>query len=859
MRTYKLLLRFLLIYISTFCTVGYSLAQPEVEWEKSFGGSEWDWPQRILSLPNGDFIVIGNSESSDGDVGMNRGRGDGWIFKSDAEGNILWSKTFGGILSEVFYDVEVDRDGGYLLCGGSISRGIALPSNFFDYWLIKLDSEGEFLWEKKFGGDSGDIPYDLKLTHDGGYIISGESLSLIGGRTSHSNIYDVYIVKLDSNFEIEWDKSYGEHRWDTGLEIMDIPGMGYIVLGFHWVRNRDAPDERSYLVMGLDENGEVIWEKEFPTYEDLRDMAIERTNNNTVLIGGTNLEQDFWVFEMNYDGDILWEQTYGGSNREVLYDIEKTLDGGYLIGGESHSSDGDVTTNYGDRDSWLIKIDSQGNLLWEKTMGGSQIDNVTGIETIDHDCFLISNVTFSSDHDVSTNNGKADYWIVKLCDSIPDCNVQDDFLIELNAPDVSCLNDGLEILTSSNFPLDSIRWKSPSNETFDEENIMITQPGEYKLIGNSGNCVDTATIQIDDLVPELSRTYEICEGEFVEINNTMYDLPGSYVAMISSEDDCDTILNFDLNVMEWNVDSLEVEICEGEDYLGYSTTGEFRDTLINQNSCDEIRILFLEVKPEINTSISKTICYNQSYEGYTQDGTYVDIMQSSNGCDSIRELILEVSSEIIVDDRKILCPGETYEFNQEVLDKPGEYRFTFLGDRGCDSTVILTLDYFPNQEFLGEDISICSGEDYVIRSLYDETIWDDNTMGNNIMVNETGEYVARAVDPNGCLVIDTIQVQFDNQFYLPNIISPNDDGVNDFFRPYFSDGFSDRLIGFELGVFDRWGNQLYLTTEYEDVTSFGWDGSLDSNQGEQSVFVYNLKIETENCLISTTGEFIIVR
>lgn len=839
-----------------------AMTQPDINWERSFGGSESEWPNRIEQCPDGNFIIIGQSESVDGDIIQNNGSLDGFVVKVDKDGNKIWSKNFGGSGFDTFYDMEVDRDGNCLLFGSTRSFDLSIQSlGGYDFWLVKIDPSGNMLWEKVFGGSNQDIGYDLDLTDDGGYILYGETNSQIANVTNFINSPVVYIAKLDQDANLEWEQSYGGAKNERGFDIKQLSNGGYIAVGRSKSINGDVTSTElidKYWVIRLDAAGELVWDKTIPTNEETWDIVIESADANSVIISGTTEDENIFVTKMSSNGDVIWNKNFGGNDSDRVFCILKTSDNGFVIGGSSSSNDGDLTNNNGATDSWIIKLDDAGNLIWQKSMGGSMNDVATDIVEISLDCFIVSNGSFSNDFDVSQNKGESDMWIVKLCRE--DCTDDDEFVVELETYEALCESNTVEIFVSSNYEIDSFEWEGPSNEGNNGENIIVSLAGEYTLIAHTDICSDTASIIIETSSLTENDFYTICEGESIVINNDIFSEEGFYQQFLTSTNGCDTTVNIELNVLKASNEYLEMSVCAGTEYLGYSETGDYIDTLINLVGCDSIRYLNLQVLDEINTNFEMQICEGDSYEGYITEGTYIDTLESIGGCDSIRILDLRFQAEVFVEMDVSLCPGEVYEFNNNLISEEGSYNEVIESESGCDSVMILNLSYFETASFLQEDVSLCGVDEFTIQSSHENTIWFDQSIGPNILVSEEGFYTAEATDENGCSVSDSLHVDFGLKYFMPNVFSPDNDGVNDNYMPLLPNDFSwDEITTFEFIIFNRWGNKVYHSTDYLQALSIGWDGKFNGLDPNPDIYVYYINIETEFCNSERTGDVLIVR
>lgn len=284
---------------------------------------------------------------------------------------------------------------------------------------------------------------------------------------------------------------------------------------------------------------------------------------------------------------------------------------------------------------------------------------------------------------------------------------------------------------------------------------------------------------------------------------------------------------------------IQVNICPGAAYMGYSTSGVYTDFFQTTAGCDSVRTLHLDMRPVFKTEETRDICAGETYAGHSASGVYTDTLATVFGCDSVRTLRLEVRPVHETRLNQTLCPGGSILFNNRWLGASGIYRDTLANVYGCDSVILLDLVVLPG-DFLGNDTVLCSAGAFTLRSPSENTLWFDQSVGREKTVTETGLYWARYTDDNGCPVVDSIMVYFPLQIYFPNAFSPDDDGRNDVFLPGLS---GEGWLSFRMEIFDRWGNLLFTS----DDPARGWDGTFRGKACEPGVYVYVASIGTAAC------------
>jgi len=215
-------------------------------WTKTFGGASQDFGNSVQQTNDGGYIVTGVTES------YGAGNKDAFLIKTDASGDSLWTKTFGGSKFDLGNSVQQTNDGGYIVTGRTASFG----AGSLDVYLIKTDGNGDSLWTKTFGGSSFDLGFSVQQTTDGGYII-------IGGTDSYGNgDRDVYLIKTDVNGDLIWTKTFGGPDFDLGTSVQQITDGGYIILGG---TNSFGNGDRDLLFIKADGNGNITSILDFPT------------------------------------------------------------------------------------------------------------------------------------------------------------------------------------------------------------------------------------------------------------------------------------------------------------------------------------------------------------------------------------------------------------------------------------------------------------------------------------------------------------------------------------------------------------------------------------------------------------------
>ncbi len=356
----------------------------EVEYVKNYGGSGEDTAQAIIATTDGGYAVFGFSNSTDGDINAKTTDvNDYWLLKFDAKGNLEWNKVYGGSKDDRGQNLVQTSDGGYALTGYAKSDDGDASNNegFHDNWVVKLDAFGTIEWEKSFGFSGHDHSYDILQTDDDGFFFVGFldiTSARADGNTEKGNsltrhgVGEFWGTKIDTKGDLQWRGYFGGTNNDRAHAVVQADDGGFVMAGF--------------------------------------------TESDDFDISNTRGSYDFWVVKVDDKGNFVWESSFGGSGIEISQDIDKTSDGGYVITGNTFSSDTDVSKNNGESDIWLIKIDVNGSLVWEKTFGGTQFDAAQGVIASKDGGFIVTGNSKSTDVDVVANAGENDIWVIKTDD-----------------------------------------------------------------------------------------------------------------------------------------------------------------------------------------------------------------------------------------------------------------------------------------------------------------------------------------------------------------------------------------------------------------------------------------------------------
>jgi hypothetical protein len=295
-------------------------------------------------------------------------------------GSLDFVQTIGGSKNDALFSVEKTTDGGYIVAGFTQSNNgdINTKTNeSYDFWISKFSSKNILEWQKTFGGSKEDRAADIIQTRDTGFAVLGFSKSSDLDVSVNGGAQDFWLIKLSNSGNLLWERSFGFSGADYGTTLLETKDGGFLITG-------------------------------------VLDVSASGGEGNSKLTATRHAGGDYWTIKTNNVGTVQWSRFFGGSLSELPLGIVETADNNFIIAGSSDSTDFNVKNNKGTYDFWLIKISSTGNLIWEKSFGGSNIDEARAITTTNDGNFIVVGDTRSSDVDVSNNNGAADVWIIKF-------------------------------------------------------------------------------------------------------------------------------------------------------------------------------------------------------------------------------------------------------------------------------------------------------------------------------------------------------------------------------------------------------------------------------------------------------------
>jgi len=348
--------RFVLFRLAPYAsllTLLFALPALSGGWERTYGGTNNDRGNSVRQTSDGGYIVTGFTFSFGDSVQV-------YLIKVNTLGDTLWTRTYGGTNLDIGNSVQQTSDGGYIIAGATSSFGAGSR----DVYLIKTNASGDTLWTRTYGATGWDVGASVQQTQDGGYIIVGCTSSFGAGR------FDVYLIKTNVSGDTLWTRTYGGTYNEDAASVQQTSEGGYIIAGQTY--SFGAGDVDVYLIK-TNASGDTLWTRTYGGTRGEWGWSVQQTSDGGYIIAGATFSfgagsNDFYLIKTNVSGDTLWTRTYGGTNLDIGNSVQQTSDGGYIIAGRT------MSFGAGYDDVYLIKANASGDTLWTKTWGGGATD-----------------------------------------------------------------------------------------------------------------------------------------------------------------------------------------------------------------------------------------------------------------------------------------------------------------------------------------------------------------------------------------------------------------------------------------------------------------------------------------------------
>jgi hypothetical protein len=450
-----------------------------------------------------------------------------------------------------------------------------------DYLLIKVLADGQIDWQKTFGGEAVERPSQIIPDNGGGFYVIGSSSSSQLAFSSNHGLFDVFLTHFSLAGKLLWQKNYGGSGIDFGIDIKLKDNGNFLIAASTTSEDVDVSENKGltdFWLFELDPAGNIVWEKTYGGSDlEYLDGFFVDGNDSIYLLGGTKSndgdisfnhgDKDVWLVKTNGQGEILWEKTYGGSESDEGKVIRLSHNDNIIIASTSRSEDGDITKSYGLNDFWIFEVDNSGKLLWQRSYGGSKNDSPKDL-FVTEDGYLIGGTTYSFDGNITENKGRSDVWMLKI------------------------YKEGI------------LNWQ----HTFGGSGVESCTKIVYSASSNylTANNTDSFDFDIEESIGETDawmlnfcETFDprdniaICEGDSLYWEGDYYSEEGMYTAAFQSKCGLDSIRTLYLEVIdppqlnnisgsafvtEFTSEDYSVENYDGLKYFWDIENGNFKDT-----------------------------------------------------------------------------------------------------------------------------------------------------------------------------------------------------------------------------------------------------------------------------------------
>ncbi|MGB9595870.1 MAG: hypothetical protein ACPL7B_06270 [Candidatus Poribacteria bacterium] len=384
------------------------LVAPLTIWEKQFDNNgNADAATDVVEGTDGNFVIVGAT----GPIRFRLGySSDGMVIKIDPDGNLLWKRHFGDDRIDLFSSVIIKEDN-YIIVGCK-----TCPPHARQAWLLELDPNGNIVKEKTFGGNYDDGAADIISTIDNGYLVIGQT------KVAWNRQSDVWLIKLNSDFEIVWTKTYDLGNEDTGLSIAPIGNKNFIIIANTYTKNYGSLFQQGFSTyMVVDQDGNILKKQTFDQGPKNKFNKIKPTSDGgAIIVGATSIREKFpsedtWIIKLDNNADVVWTRVFNSYGRyDGGFNIIQTSDDGYIVTAYSQI---EQTPQMNFDNFWLLRLKSTGETLWSHTWGGPDNDDLFSIIYTSDGAYLLVGVKGAVSWPLDKVPGPSDFYVIKITDT----------------------------------------------------------------------------------------------------------------------------------------------------------------------------------------------------------------------------------------------------------------------------------------------------------------------------------------------------------------------------------------------------------------------------------------------------------
>lgn len=433
------------------------------------------------------------------------------------ENNIMWQQSFGG-LGDVRFNSSVQDDAQNIILAGSkqiTTNGIKHE----DILIVKLDLGGNLIWEQTYGGSGDEIAESLIISQNGEIVVCGSTNSADGIFKKNVGLHDLFVIKLDQNGAQLSANTFGGSSLDFGGDILQLDNGNFLLggssrsLDFDQVSNQGQFD---VVLLELNDDLDLLETNSYGGWDDdlLRKMIIMPNGTLSILASSTTYtgaysdnrgDQDVVIYRIDQNGEIEWQKSYGGSLLEQPEDMVLLDNGNLLVAASSFSSDYDILSNNGSRDGWLFEVNPQGMLAWSTTYGSSGNDDIRAIKKVQNGEYIVFG-TSVIDHGSDDKN--SDLWLFRINEN--DHLIKDQYYFGASgfeeASSLIVTETGMIVMSGNRsgkvvnaLEMQTDGWVLAIKEVQDDNLNILAHPNPTSGILYLNNCPEELTIEVYSL------------------------------------------------------------------------------------------------------------------------------------------------------------------------------------------------------------------------------------------------------------------------------------------------------------------------------------------------------------------------
>ncbi len=508
----------LLLFLLLFALSTRAEAQGTLLQQRQYGGTGDEESVDMIQMQDGTFTVAGRSTSSNFDVPVNFGLEDIYIINVDASLDTVWTRVVGGSAEDTATDLIETDSGDIMVVGSTYSddNHAAGSAGMQDVLLVKLSADGTLLWTKTYGGSLNDVISSITQVEDG-FLMAGYTGSPEIATDIAMDDLDAWVMKIDQEGELQWNYTIGGSKQDKFNSLV-LSSNGDIMLAGQ-SQSSDGPitESRGYIdawLVALDANADFLWSRNFGglagdvivdviRLQDGNFAALCETRSFDGDVVGNHGNEDFWLLKLDPQGEIIWQNTFGGSLQDSPFSLSENQAGDIIMIGSTISTDGDVSTDQDNFNIFLCAANGQtGDLLWAKAVGGSNTDFGISVVPLEDQKLMLNGFTQSLDGDFGGKHGAHEIWLSLFEPGSPDAIVTSQQIDLKLYPNPS--KEKLSI--SSKIPIDEIRLFNINAQLLESWQLRKAECSLNLQLGSG-----TYFLQIDTKEGTLLETFVVTE------------------------------------------------------------------------------------------------------------------------------------------------------------------------------------------------------------------------------------------------------------------------------------------------------------------------------------------------------------